>query len=103
MFKHLLTLLLAVSFAANAVAKKGDLHYLQPGQPDIAVAVAPPPQLGSAEQKADLETVRVTYRAAEKETSTNTDSKIAVFHFTASVGLNLDEKICRRQRRFLRT
>ena len=91
MLKKLLTVILAVTFAANAFAKKGDLHYLQPGQPDIAAAVAPPPQLGSAEQKADLETVRVTYHAAEKAPIDKAESKIEVFHFIANAGLSLNE------------
>jgi len=69
-------------------AKESELNYLKPNQPAAAALLAPPPILGSAEQNADLETVRNVYHAATSNdlAAAYSEKKFSVFNFTGSVG-----------------
>ncbi len=71
----------------GAVQTSG-LHYLPAGKPDAVALLAPPPQLGSAEQATDLDEVRAVYRAATPQ-----DKAVAAgwhrfdaFTFTPAIG-----------------
>ncbi|MEI6077378.1 MAG: hypothetical protein WCS94_17485, partial [Verrucomicrobiota bacterium] len=79
-------LLLALTFVP--LLAQADLNYLPPGQPTAATLLAPPPLLGSAEQNADLDTVRKVYHAASSNdlTAAYSEKKFSVFNFTDSVG-----------------
>lgn len=65
-----------------------DLTYLSPGLPSASSLLAPPPILGSAEQNADLDTVRKVYHAATSNdlAAAYSEKKFSVFNFTDSVG-----------------
>jgi acid phosphatase (class A) len=64
------------------------LHYLKPGTPDAATLLAPPPLADSAEQGADLNTVRTVHRAASDadKQAAYAEKKFSVFNFTAAAG-----------------
>ena len=75
-------------FAASTFAKESELHFLKAGSPSAAEILAPPPFLNSAEQAAEMETVRSVYHAAtaaDKQAAYD-EKKFSVFNFTAAVG-----------------
>jgi acid phosphatase (class A) len=79
----------SVIFATTTFAKDGrELYYLAPGKPDAATLLAPPPILGSAEQAADMQTVRAVYHAASSNdiAAAYAEKKFSVFNFTPDVG-----------------
>ena len=81
----------AALFAATNVAtfaKDAALTYLDPGKPAAATLLAPPPLPDSAEQAADMDTVRSVYHAASKadQQAAYDEKKFSVFNFTAAVG-----------------
>lgn len=81
----LLSLLLAVSSSAGT-------SYLRPGQPNGAELLPPPPLPGSAEEVADLATVRAVVKArtdAEKNRAI-TDSSLSFSLFVPAIGLQFD-------------
>ncbi len=64
------------------------LHYLAPDSVNAATLLAPPPLPGSAEQAADLDTVRNVYHAVT-ETDKNAaygEKKFSVYNFTGAAG-----------------
>ena len=69
-------------------AKESALNYLEPGQPDAATLLAPPPLLDSPEQAADLDEVRAVYHAATSNdiAAAYAEKKFSVFNFTDAVG-----------------
>ncbi len=69
-------------------AKETALHFLDAGQPRAATVLAPPPLAGSAEQAADLETVRAVYHAASDldKNAAYSEKDFSVFNFTSAVG-----------------
>jgi acid phosphatase (class A) len=73
-----------MSFGKDAAT----LHYLEPGQPDSTVLLAPPPLTGSAEQAADLDEVRAVYHAASSNdiAAAYSEKKFSVFNFAPPVG-----------------
>jgi len=80
----------AIFTAAGGVAfaKETALNYLAPDAPVAAILLAPPPLPDSAEQAADLETVRAVYHAvsdADKRAA-YAEKKFSVFNFTDAVG-----------------
>jgi acid phosphatase (class A) len=82
-------LLLAGSVAFSvATAKESSLHYLAPGNPSAATLLAPPPLADSAEQTADIETVRAVYHAASDtdKQAAYAEKKFSIFNFTDAVG-----------------
>jgi acid phosphatase (class A) len=82
-------LLLAGSIAFSvATAKESSLHYLAPGNPSAANVLAPPPVPESAEQTADMETVRTVYHSASDadKQAAYAEKKFSVFNFTEAVG-----------------
>ena len=88
---RLRTVTLAAFFAiATVVANAGEetLHYLAPGTPDATTLLAPPPAPGSAEQAADLASVRAVYHAATSNdiAAAYSEKRISVFSFAGVVG-----------------
>jgi len=83
--------LVATVFAASSLvvfAKESTLNYLKAGKPSAAELLAPPPLPDSAEQSADMETVRAVYHAAndvDKQAAYD-EKKFSVFNFTGAVG-----------------
>jgi acid phosphatase (class A) len=75
-------------FSTATFAKESELNFLKPGQPSAAEMLAPPPLLGSAEQDAELETVRAVYHAASEadKQAAYSEKKFSVFNFTNAVG-----------------
>jgi acid phosphatase (class A) len=69
-------------------AKAVSLRYLAAGQPDAVALLAAPPLPGSAEQAADLATVREVYHAASSNdiAAAYSEKKFSVFNFTPAVG-----------------
>ncbi len=67
---------------------KSELHYLEPGKPDAATLLPPPPLMDSAEQAADMEEVKSVYHAASEadKQAAYSEKKFSVFNFTDSVG-----------------
>lgn len=65
------------------------LNYLPPGTPDAVTLLAPPPEPGSAEQAADLASVRAVYRAAGSNdlAAAYAEKRISVFTFAGDVGV----------------
>lgn len=87
--------LLPVAFAAFfaiasvvAYASEKTLHYLTPGSPDATTLLAPPPLAGSAEQAADLNSVRAIYHTATSNdiAAAYSEKRISVFSFAGVVG-----------------
>jgi acid phosphatase (class A) len=64
------------------------LHYLAPGQLNPAALLPAPPAPGSAEQAADMETVRSVYHAASEadKIAAYAEKEFTVFNFTPAVG-----------------
>jgi len=81
-----LGLLLATTLCVQA--KKHDLSYLPEGKPDAATLLPPPPLPHSAEEAADLDTVRQVSRAASPAdaAAAMAEKKFSVFNFTPVVG-----------------
>jgi acid phosphatase (class A) len=74
--------------ATSTFAKESELHFLKPGKPEAAALLCPPPLLDSAEQAAEMESVRAVYHAAsaaDKQAAYD-EKKFSVFNFTAVVG-----------------
>ena len=86
----LIPLLAATIFATGGTLVAGNAapHYLAPGQPAAATLLAPPPLIDSAEQLADIETVRTVYHSAGSNdiAAANSERKFSVFNFTGTVG-----------------
>lgn len=85
------TIVFAALFATASVAtfaKESALNYLAPGTPDATILLTPPPTLDSAEQAADLETVRAVYHTASKtdKEAAAAEKEFSVFNFTEAVG-----------------
>src|SRR6266850_764837 len=81
----LLSLLLAASSFAET-------SYLRPGQPNGAELLAPPPLPGSAEEAADLASVRSVFKArtiAERDRAI-TDSSLSFSLFVPAIGAEFD-------------
>jgi acid phosphatase (class A) len=80
------TLLTASSLAV--FAKESALNYLKDGKPAAAELLAPPPLPDSAEQAADMATVRSVYHAANDmdKQAAYAEKKFSVFNFTGAVG-----------------
>jgi acid phosphatase (class A) len=76
----------AASFVAGA--KESTLNFLKEGKPEAATLLAPPPLPDSAEQAADMETVRSVYHAASDadKQAAYAEKKFSVFNFTTTVG-----------------
>jgi acid phosphatase (class A) len=69
-------------------AKETELNFLKAGKPDASELLAPPPLPDSAEQAADMATVRSVYQsanAADKQAAYD-EKKFSVFNFTGAVG-----------------
>ncbi len=77
-----------VIFATASFAGENELHFLMPGKPDATTLLPPPPLIGSAEQTADLETVRAVSRAANEadKNAAYSEKFFTVFNFSATVG-----------------
>ncbi len=85
------SIVITAIFAATSIAtfaKDAALNYLAPGKPAAAILLAPPPQLDSAEQAADMDAVRSVYHAASKadQQAAYAEKKFSVFNFTAAIG-----------------
>lgn len=74
--------------APTKPAKAAGLNFLQAGKPDASELLAPPPLPGSAEQAADLATVRSVYHAADdaEKQAAYGEKKFSVFNFTGAAG-----------------
>ena len=79
---------LIIGVASLVHAKDSALNYLPEGKPEAASILPPPPFPDSAEQNADLETVRRVSRAATplEAAAAMSEKKFSVFNFTAAVG-----------------
>ena len=66
----------------------GHLNYLPAGEPDAIALLAPPPLPDSAEQAADMDTVRAVFHAAGSNdvVAANSEKKFNIFTFTPAVG-----------------
>ena len=76
-------------FSTATFAKESELNYLPPGSPSAAEILAPPPLLDSAEQAAEMATVRAVYHAASEadKQAAYAEKKFSVFNFTEVVGV----------------
>jgi acid phosphatase (class A) len=65
-----------------------ELYYLKAGKPAASELLAPPPLPVSAEQAADMETVRAAYHAASSNdiAVAYSEKKFSVFNFASDVG-----------------
>jgi len=80
-----LTLCLLLLVAPTLLAEN---YYLTPGHPDSVALLAPPPAPGSAEEAADLATVRAAVKArtpAEKARALK-DANLSIFLFEPAIG-----------------
>ena len=68
--------------------RTSSLRYLAPEKPDVIALLPPPPPLDSAEQAADMATVREVYHAASSNdiAAAYSEKKFSVFNFTPAVG-----------------
>jgi len=68
--------------------KLSRLHYLAAGKPDAIALLAPPPLPDSAEQAADMATVREVYHAATSNeiAAAYSEKKFSTFNFTPAIG-----------------
>ena len=84
---------LLIGIASLVHAKDSALNYLPAGKPEAASILPPPPFPASAEQNADLDTVRRVSRAATpmEEAAAMSEKKFSVFNFTAAVGSYFNE------------
>lgn len=69
-------------------AKVTQLYYLNAGRPDAIALLAPPPLLDSAEQAADMATVREVFHAAGSNdiAAAYSEKKFSAFTFTPAIG-----------------
>jgi acid phosphatase (class A) len=84
-------LVFAALFAATCLAtfaKDAALNFLAPRTPDATTLLGPPPLADSAEQSADLETVRAAYHSASSNdiAAAYSERMFSVFNFTPVVG-----------------
>jgi len=85
----LIAALVAAGIATATLAQHSDeLHYLKAGQPDVAELLAPPPMPGSAEQDADLESVRAVRKACgtDEAAIAFSEKKFSIFNFAPAIG-----------------
>ena len=82
----LVTLFALLCFGATA--KDSALHYLKDAWPEEATLLPPPPRPDSAEQAADLDSVRAVYHAAGSNdlAAAYAEKQFSVFNFTPEVG-----------------
>ena len=82
--------LLLLGLLAVPAARGADtnLNFLKPGSVAASALLAPPPLMESAEQAADLETVRAVYHAAPEadKQAAYDEKKFAVFNFSPAIG-----------------
>src|SRR4051812_15425371 len=80
---------LALLLAASSF---GQVSYLRPGQPNGAELLALPPLPGSAEEAADLATVRAVFQArtAVEKNRAMTDSTLSFSLFVPAIGPEFD-------------
>jgi len=80
--------LCAMASAVACAKETSELHFLKSGKPAAGELLAPPPLPGSAEQDADMETVRSAYHAASDadKQAAYAEKKFSVFNFTGAVG-----------------
>lgn len=80
-----LTLCLLQLQAASLVA---DSYYLAAGHPDGVALLAPPPEAGSAEEAADLASVRAVFngRTPAETARAAKDANLSIFLFTPAIG-----------------
>ena len=66
----------------------GESHYLRPGHPDGVALLAPPPAAGSAEEAADLASVRTVFKARTpaEEARAIRDANLSIFLFEPAIG-----------------
>jgi acid phosphatase (class A) len=86
---HALALCLLLLVAPALLAQSS---YLTPGRPDGVALLAPPPAAGSAEEAADLATVRAVVKArtrAEKARAIK-DANLSIFLFEPAIGSFLE-------------
>ena len=79
---------LVTTFSVAAFAKESPLNFLKEGKPSAGELLPPPPLPDSAEQAADMETVRSVYHAAgdaDKQAAYD-EKKFSVFNFAGAVG-----------------
>ena len=79
---------LLIGTASLLQAKDSALNYLPANKPEAASILPPPPFTDSAEQNADLDTVRRVSRAATpvEAAAAMSEKKFSVFNFTPAVG-----------------
>jgi len=84
----LLTIAVIALTATSVFAKESALNYLKENKPAAAELLAPPPLPDSAEQAADMATVRSVYHAANDvdKQAAYEEKKFSVFNFTIAVG-----------------
>jgi len=77
--------------------------FLSSSRPDATTLLAPPPLIGSAEQQADLDTVRSAHRAATSNdlAIAATEKKLSLLTFTSVVGPELESESLAKTRAFL--
>jgi len=80
-----LTLSLLLFVAPALLAEN---YYLTPGHPDGVALLAPPPVAGSAEEAADLASVRavVKARTSAQKARANKDAELSIFLFARAIG-----------------
>src|SRR5271165_2497138 len=80
-----LTLCLLLFVAPALLAEN---YYLTPGHPDGVALLAPPPAAGSAEEAADLATVRAVFnaRTPAEEARATKDANLSIFLFEPAIG-----------------
>lgn len=69
-------------------ANSSKLYYLKAGKPGATTLLAPPPLMGSAEQAADMDEVRMVHHAASSNdmAAAYSEKEFSVFNFTPAVG-----------------
>jgi acid phosphatase (class A) len=78
-----LGLLLAIALPRLAIGQ-----YIAPGQLDGVALLAPPPAAGSAEEAADLASVRAVFknRTPEEEARAKNDASLSIFLYAPAIG-----------------
>jgi acid phosphatase (class A) len=86
--RPLIALATVTLIVAHVSAKDTALNYLKAGHPAAAEILPPPPALDSAEQTADMSTVKFVYHAAPEsdKQAAYSEKKFSVFNFTEAVG-----------------
>jgi len=76
------------TMAAPTTPVKAELHYLKEGKPNATELLAPPPLPDSAEQAADMATVREVYHATGSNdiAAAYLEKKFDIFNFTPAIG-----------------